>query len=264
MLIDSHCHLDFPEFQKDLPGALGRAKGAGVARFVTISTSLTRYDVYRGIAEHNDEVWFSTGVHPHQAHEEPEPTVDELMRLAAHPKCVAIGEAGLDYHYDRAPRELAARVFRTHIAAARESGLPLVIHAREADEDMAAILREESRRGAFSAVLHCFTSSRELAQTGLELGLYISFSGIITFKNSDALRLIAHEAPLDRVLVETDAPFLAPAPHRGKPNEPAFVADTARKLAQIKELEESEIAEATTRNALRLFSKMPKIGALAA
>jgi len=261
MLIDSHCHLDFPEFAQDMDATIAKAREAGVGRMITISTRLDRYDVYRGIAEANDNVWFSVGTHPHRAHEEPFASVADLERLAAHPKCIAIGEAGLDYHYDKAPREAAADVFRLHIDAARRTGLPLVIHSRDADEDMEAILRDEMGKGAFKALLHCFTSSRQLARAGLELGLYVSFSGVLTFKTSDELRAIAADVPLDRLLVETDAPFLAPVPHRGKRNQPAYVAETAKVLADLKGVSESAIANATTSNVLRLFSKMPPLGA---
>ena len=261
MLIDSHCHLDFPEFAQDMDATIAKAREAGVGRMITISTRLDRYDVYRGIAEANDNVWFSVGTHPHRAHEEPFASVADLERLAAHPKCIAIGEAGLDYHYDKAPREAAADVFRLHIDAARRTGLPLVIHSRDADEDMEAILRDEMGKGAFKALLHCFTSSRQLARAGLELGLYVSFSGVLTFKTSDELRAIAADVPLDRLLVETDAPFLAPVPHRGKRNQPAYVAETAKVLAGVKGVSEIAIADATTSNVLRLFSKMPPLGA---
>lgn len=256
MLIDTHCHLDFPELAGDIAGVRARARAAGVGRMITISTRVEKYDVYRAIAEENEDVWFSVGTHPHQAHEEREASVDDLVRLASHPRCVAIGEAGLDYHYDRSPRDVAARVFRTHVAAARVTGLPLVIHARDADEDVAAILREEMGKGAFKALLHCFTASRKLAETGVELGLCVSFSGVLTFKNSGELREIARDVPTERLLVETDAPFLAPTPHRGKPNQPAYVAETAKVLAQTKGLSEQQIADATTANALRLFDKM--------
>ncbi|HWG06568.1 MAG TPA: TatD family hydrolase, partial [Beijerinckiaceae bacterium] len=200
--------------------------------------------------------------HPHQAHEESEVTTAEIVALAQHPRCVAIGEAGLDYHYDKSPRDVAARVFRTHIAAARETGLPLVIHARDADSDIASILRDEMQKGPFKALLHCFTSSRELAETGLELGLTISFSGVLTFKNSGELRDIARDVPLDRLIVETDAPFLAPVPHRGKRNEPSFVVETAKMLAGVKNVSEAALAEATTANALRLFSKFPAVSSV--
>jgi TatD DNase family protein len=259
MLIDSHCHLDFPEFQPELDAVIARAHAAGVGRMITISTHVARYDVYRAIAEAHDDVWFSVGTHPHRAHEEPDVTADDLARLAAHPRCIAIGEAGLDYHYDRSPRDVAEKVFRTHIEAARRTGLPLVIHSRDADADMERILRDEMGKGAFAALLHCFTSSRALAQAGLELGLYVSFSGVLTFKNSQALREIARDVPLDRALVETDAPFLAPTPHRGKRNEPAFVAETAGVLAAVKGVESSEIMARTTQNVLKLFSKMPEL-----
>jgi TatD DNase family protein len=256
MLIDTHCHLDFPDFAPEEAEVVARARANGVARMITISTHVTKFPQVRAVAERYDEVFCTVGTHPHHAHEEPEASVAELIALAQHPKCVAFGEAGLDYHYDRAPREISQRVFRTHIAAARESGLPLVIHTRDADADCAAILREEMGKGAFTALLHCFTSSRALAETALELGLYISFSGVVTFKNSGEFRDIARDAPLERMLVETDAPFLAPVPHRGKRNEPAYVADTARLLAELKGLSEAEIGRATTENALALFSKM--------
>ena len=259
MLIDTHCHLDFPDFAPERDEVVARAKAAGVERMVTISTFVSRYDRYREIAEAYDNVWFTIGTHPHQAHEEPEAGVEDLVRLSAHPRCIGIGEAGLDYHYDKAPRDTAARVFRTHIAAARETGLPLVIHARDADEDVATILREEMGKGPFKALLHCFTASRMLAETGLELGLYVSFSGVVTFKNSEELRAIAKDVPLERILVETDAPFLAPVPYRGKRNEPAYVASTAAVLAEVKGISADDMARATTQNALRLFSKMPPL-----
>jgi TatD DNase family protein len=256
MLIDSHCHLDFPDFADERAAVIDRAKQAGVARLITISTRVDRFDTYRAIAESDPAIGFTVGTHPHQAHEEPEASVARIVELARHPKCVGIGEAGLDYHYDRAPRDVAARVFRTHIAAARESGLPLVIHTRDADEDTAAILEEEMGKGAFSAVLHCFTAGRALAETGIRLGLYVSFSGVLTFKNSGELRDIARDLPLDRLLVETDAPFLAPVPRRGKRNEPAYVVETARVLAETRGLPFGEIASITSSNTLRLFHKL--------
>ena len=259
MLIDSHCHLDFPDFAEERDAIVARAKAAGVGRLITISTFVSRYDRYRAIAEAYDNVWFTVGTHPHQSHEEPEASLEQLIELAQHPRCIGIGEAGLDYHYDRSPREIAQRVFRTHIAAARETGLPLVIHARDADEDVANILREEMGKGAFKALLHCFTASRLLAERALDLGLSISFSGVVTFKNSQELRDIARDVPLDRILVETDAPFLAPVPYRGKRNEPAFVAATATTLADVKGISADALAQATTQNVLRLFSKMPPL-----
>jgi len=257
MLIDTHCHLDFPELDGDIAGVRARAHEAGVGRMITISTRVKKYDVYRAIAETHDNIWFTVGTHPHQAHEEPDVTVADLVALASHPRCVAIGEAGLDYHYDKSPRDIAARVFRTHIAAARQTGLPLVIHSRDADDDMAAILRDEMGKGRFNALLHCFTASRALAETAIELGLYVSFSGVLTFKNSAELRAVAADVPMDRLLVETDAPFLAPAPHRGKSNQPAFVTETAKVLAGVKGATDSETASKTTSNALHLFNKMP-------
>ena len=255
-VIDSHCHLDFPDFAEELDAVVARARAAGVERMVTISTRVAHGETYRALAERFDEVYFSIGTHPHQAAEEAETDAAAIRRFAAHPKCVAIGEAGLDYHYDYAPRAVAERVFRAQIGLARELELPLVIHAREADEDVARILREEMAAGPFSALLHCFTSSRALAETGLELGLYISFSGVLTFKNSSDLRAIARDAPLDRVLIETDAPYLAPVPRRGKRNEPAYVVETAKVLAEAKGVSFGEIARATRDNTLRIFKKM--------
>ena len=235
-----------------------RARDAGVSRMVTISTRVAKGATYQALAERFAEVWFTIGTHPHQAAEEAVTDADALRRFARHPKCVAIGEAGLDYHYAYAPQPIAEKVFRAHIALARELDLPLVIHSREADDDMARILREEMGQGRFRALLHCFTSSRALAETGLELGLYLSFSGVLTFKNSADLRAIARDAPLDRVLVETDAPYLAPIPHRGRRNEPAFVVETARVLAETKGVSYAEVAAATHANTLRIFNKMER------
>ena len=257
MLTDSHCHLDFPEFAPELDAVVARARAAGVGRIITISTRVARHAEIAALAERFPDVFFTVGTHPLQAAEEPDVPAERLVALSRHPKCVGIGEAGLDYHYDAAPRDVADRVFRTHIAAARETGLPLVIHSRDADDAMAAILRDEMGRGTFRAVLHCFTSSAALAATGLALGLSVSFSGVVTFKNSEALRAIARDVPLDRMLVETDAPFLAPVPYRGKRNEPAYVAETARVLAEIKGLDPADFAAATSRNVDRLFSKLP-------
>lgn len=263
MLVDSHCHLDFPTFEAERDAVIARARAAGVSRLITIATTVGRHAVLQAIAEAHRCVFFTVGTHPLEAGNEPDVTLDTLLACARHPKCVAIGEAGLDYHYDPVPRDVAARVFRTQIAAARESGLPLVIHAREADDDMAQILRDEMGQGAFAAVLHCFTGGRALAEAGLELGLSISFSGVVTFKGSDALRAIARDVPLDRMLVETDAPFLAPQPVRGKRNEPAYVVHTARVLAELKGLSLSDFGAATSANVLALFSKMPPIEATA-
>ena len=256
MLIDTHCHLDFPDFADDLPGVIARAKGAGIGRMVTISTRVDKADTYRRIAEEHPEVFFTVGTHPHNAADEPDVPAAEIVAAVAHRRCVAVGESGLDFHYDKSPRDVQERVFRTHIAAARESGLPLVIHAREADDEMIRILLAEHGRGRFDAVLHCFSSGRRLAEVGVELGFYVSFSGILTFKNSEEIRAIAREVvPRDRLLVETDAPYLAPVPHRGKRNEPAYVAYTARVLAQALDLTPDEIAAVTTENFERLFTK---------
>ncbi|MGH6834089.1 MAG: TatD family hydrolase [Methylocella sp.] len=258
MLIDSHCHLDFDDFAAERDAVVGRARAAGLTRMITISTLVRKFATIRRLVEAYDDVYCTVGTHPHNAHEE-EVTAAELVDLARHQKCVGIGEAGLDYHYDTTPRAVAARVFRSHIAAARQSGLPLVVHARDADADIAAILRDEMEKGAFGGVLHCFTGSAMLAETTLSLGLYISFSGVLTFKNSRALREIAGAVPMDRMLVETDAPYLAPVPYRGKRNEPAFVAATAHALAEVKGVSPQTIAAATSANALRLFSKMPAL-----
>ena len=256
-LVDSHCHLDFPDLAAELDDVVARAHAAGVVKMVTISTRVKRFDQIRAIAERHDSVWCSVGTHCLHAAEEPEITVDDLCRLAEHPKCVAIGEAGLDYHYESSPRDVQEAGFLNHIAAARITQLPLVIHAREADARIAEILEDETGKGAFPAVLHCFSSGRDLALKGVELGLYVSFSGILTFKNSEDIRAIAREIPLDRLLVETDAPYLAPPPWRGKRNEPAYVAKTAAVLAEVRGVSEAEIARITTENFHRLFSKVP-------
>ncbi len=257
MLIDSHCHLDFPDFAAERDAVVERARAAGVTRMISISTRIEKFGEIAALAEAYPEVFCTVGEHPENVHEAPDSDLDRLVALAAHPKCVGIGEAGLDYHHDSAPRAAAKRVFRTHIEAARRTGLPLVIHSRDADRDMAEILADEMGKGPFKAVLHCFTSSLELAEAGLALGLSISFSGIVTFKNSHALRDIARIVPMDRLLVETDAPFLAPVPHRGKRNEPAFVAATAAVLAEVKGVPVAELAARTSANALKLFDRMP-------
>ena len=257
-LVDSHCHLDFPDFEPDRADVIARARAAGVGVMVTISTRVRQLDRLLAIAATDDRIFCSVGTHPDNAAEEPDITTPELVDLARHPKVVAIGEAGLDYHYDSSPRDAQAEGFRRHIAAARETWLPLVIHARDADEDIATILRGEMGKGAFPAILHCFSSGHGLAMTGVELGLYVSFSGIITFKKTDALRAIAAEIPADRLLVETDAPYLAPTPHRGSRNEPAYVAETAKVLADIRGVSADEIAAQTTDNFFRLFTKVPR------
>jgi len=264
MLIDHHCHLDAPEFAGELDAVIDRAGAAGVAGMVTISTRIRRFAEVLAIAEAYANVFCSVGTHPHCAHEELDIPVDEIVRLARHPKVVAIGEAGLDYFYDNSPRAAQAQGFRTHITAARATQLPLVIHARDADDDVATILEEETRKGPFPAVLHCFTGGMELARRGLDLGLYISFSGILTFKRSDALREVAASVPLDRLLVETDAPYLAPGKYRGKRNEPAYVVHTAAELARVKGVSAAEIARITTDNFLRLYNKTPRAALVAA
>ncbi|MBN9236320.1 MULTISPECIES: TatD family hydrolase [Phyllobacteriaceae] len=258
MLVDSHCHLDFPDFTEERAAIVARALAAGVGRMVTISTRVKRFEQVLAIAEEYDEVYCSVGTHPHNAAEELDITTEDLIRFAAHPKVVAIGEAGLDYFYDKAPRDAQALGLRVHIAAARQTGLPLVIHARNADEDMATILTEETGKGTFPFILHCFSSGAELARVGIELGGYVSFSGILTFKNSAELRDIAKDVPHERLLVETDAPYLAPPPHRGKRNEPAYVVETAKVLAETIGVSAAEIATITTANFFRLFTKMPK------
>jgi len=257
MLVDSHCHLDFPDFAEELDAIVGHARTAGIGRMVTISTRVRRFAQLEAITQRFDDIYCSIGTHPHHAAEEPDVTIADLVKIAAAEKVVAIGEAGLDYHYDTSPRDAQERGFRTHIAASRETGLPLVIHAREADEDIARILEEESGKGAFPFVLHCFTGGAELARRGVALGGYVSFSGILTFKNSQSLRDIAAGLPADRLLVETDAPYLAPEPWRGKRNEPAYVAETARVLAETRKVSAAEIATITTANFFRLFKKVP-------
>jgi len=258
MLVDSHCHLDFPDFAAELDAVVERARAAGVARMVTISTRVKKHAQVLAIAEKYPDIFCSVGTHPHNAQEEPDVDAKTLIALAQHPKIVAIGEAGLDYHYDNSPREAQAASFRQHIAAARETGLPLVIHSRDCDADMAAILTEEAGQGAFPAVLHCFTGGRDLALRAIDLGLYVSFTGILTFKNSQNLRDIARELPAERILVETDAPYLAPLPFRGKRNEPAFVVETAKVLATARGVSADEIARQTTENFFRLFNKVPR------
>jgi TatD DNase family protein len=258
MLVDSHCHLDFPDFASEIDAVVARAKDAGIGRIVTICTRVRKFDQVLAVAEKFPEVFCSVGTHPHNAHEELDIDSKALIALTKNPKVVAIGEAGLDYHYDNSPRDAQAQGLRQHIAAARETGLPLVIHSRDCDADMAEILKEESGKGAFPAVLHCFTGGRDLAFAAIDLGLTISFTGILTFKNSQSLRDIARELPADRILVETDAPYLAPLPFRGKRNEPSYVVETAKVLAATRGVTPDEIARQTTENFFRLFSKVPR------
>jgi TatD DNase family protein len=259
MLIDTHCHLDFPDFDAERDAIVERARAAGVGQMITISTRVKKLDTILAIAENYANVFCSVGTHPHNADEELDIETEDLVRLSAHPKVVAIGEAGLDYFYDNAPRDAQAIGLRRHIAAARQTQLPLVIHSRSADDDMADILTEETGKGAFPFLLHCFSSGPELAKTGVDLGGYISFSGILTFPKSEELREIARAVPRDRMIVETDAPYLAPKPFRGKRNEPAYVAHTAQVLAETIGVSVEEIAAITTDNAFRVFSKMPRL-----
>src|SRR6201997_528490 len=258
MLVDSHCHLDFPDFANELDAVVARARAAGIERLVTISTRVRRQAALRAIADHFPEVYCSIGTHPHYAHEEANVSLAELVAATRAEKVVAIGEAGLDYHYDNSPREAQERGFRPHNGAARETGLPLVIHSREADDDTARILEEEMGKGAFAAVLHCFTGGPDLARRAVALGHFISFTGILTFKNSEALRAIAAELPADRILVEIDAPYLAPGKYRGRRNEPAYVIETAKVLAEVHGVSLDTIAEQTTANFYRLFAKVPR------
>lgn len=257
MIIDSHAHLDYPALAEDLPGVLARAKDAGVEKVISIGVKLSTQDGPRKIAEQHDNVWFSVGVHPHEAGNEPQACdLDAFLKAADHPKCVAIGEAGLDYFYDNSPRQAQADSFRVQIEAARRLGVPIIVHARDADNDMADIIEDEMKKGPFTGVLHCFSSGAGLARRALDVGFYLSFSGILTFNKAEEIREVAGFAPADRVLVETDAPFLAPVPHRGKSNEPAFTQHTLAKLADIRGESIEHMAATTTANTLRLFSRM--------
>jgi TatD DNase family protein len=257
MLVDSHCHLDFPDFADELDAIVARAEAAGIGRMVTISTRVRQHDALLAIAQRFPNVYCSVGTHPHHADEEDGIAAEELIELTQHPKVVALGEAGLDYFYDNGSPEAQERGFRAHIAAARATGLPLVIHTRDADDDCGRILEDEMAKGSFRAVLHCYTGGRELAMKAIGLGLSISFTGILTFKKSQALRDLAAELPADRIMVETDAPYLAPGKYRGKRNEPSYVVETAKVLAESRGVSVDEIARQTTENFFRLFSKVP-------
>ena len=259
MLVDHHCHLDFPQLVADRDGIVARAKAADVGVMVTISTRIRQLPALLDICAAHDNIYCSVGTHPHNADEERGIPADEIVRLSEHPKVVAIGEAGLDYFYKHASPEAQAEGFRQHIAAARRTGLPLEIHTRDADDDTLAILEDEhARNGAFPAILHCYTGGPKLARRAVELGLHVSFTGVVTFKKSEALRDIARAVPLDRLLVETDAPFLAPEPYRGKTNEPSYVVHTAATLAEVKGVSPAELASATTDNFFRLFRKVKR------
>jgi TatD DNase family protein len=258
MLVDSHCHLDFPEFAEDFEQIMSRAAEANVGLMLTICTHLSRFPRVLAVAERFDNVYCTVGIHPHEAGEETEVTAEQLVELAKHPKVVGFGETGLDYYYEHSPREAQKRSFRAHIQAARIAKLPIIIHTRDADEDTAAILEEEMAKGTFPGLVHCFSSGRALGEKAVDLGLYISLSGILTFKKSEDLRDIARDMPLDKLLVETDSPFLAPIPHRGKRCEPAYVAQTAAVLADIKGMTPAALADVTTDNFFTLFTKVPR------
>ncbi len=255
LLVDSHCHLDFPDFGPDRADVLARARRAGVGTLLTICTKVTEFPPILALAESDPDIWCSVGIHPHEAEHQPRVDVDRLLTLAAHPKVVAIGECGLDYYYEESPRTVQQAVFETHLTAAREGGLPIIVHTRDADPDMAGMLTAAARPGGLSGVLHCFTSGLDLARHALDLGFYISISGIVTFKNAENVREAARLVPLDRLLVETDAPYLAPVPVRGKRNEPAYVAHTAAYVAALKGVSLDCLTAATTENFFRLMPK---------
>ena len=255
MLVDSHCHLDFPDFAPERDAVLARARAAGIGHFLTIGTGLSRFAGVRAVAESAPDIHCTVGVHPHDAAAEPLDGPERLIAEGAHPKVVGFGETGLDYYYNHSPREAQIANFRAHIEAAREAKLPLVVHTRDAEDDTIAILAEEQKRGAVAGVIHCFTGTARLAAAALELGFHISVSGIATFKKSDELRATLKDVRLDRLLVETDAPYLAPQPKRGKRNEPAFVVHTAEMLAELKGVSFATLADATTANFFRLFAK---------
>ncbi len=255
MLVDSHCHLDFPGLVEDQAGVVARAEAAGVRVLQTISTRLSTFAALHRLAEAHANVWCSVGVHPHQADEEGPATAEPLLALVDHAKVIGIGEAGLDYFYQNSTPQNQATGFRAHIAAARASGLPLIVHTRDADEDTLAILEDELAKGRFEAVIHCYSSSPALGHRAVELGFYLGIGGMLTFKRAEELRATVKELPLERLLLETDAPYLAPEPYRGKRNEPALVAHVAARLAALKDLSVAEIEAATTDNFFRLFAK---------
>jgi TatD DNase family protein len=261
MLVDSHCHLNYEGLIEDQAGVLARARAAGIGTMLNISTREREWDAIIGTAERESDVWASVGIHPHEADDHAHVDTAKLVAMAAHPRVIAIGETGLDYYYDHSDRVQQQTSFRSHIVAARETGLPLIVHTRDAEEDTAAILREEMEKGVYTGVIHCFTASDAFADIALELGLFISISGIVTFKNAKALQETAARIPADRLLIETDSPFLAPVPHRGRPCEPAYVADTARFLADLRGEPLETLAATTTRNFFALFSKSAPVSA---
>jgi len=260
MFVDSHCHLDFKDFDADRAEVLARARAAKVAMMVTISTKITEAAQIIALAEAHDELACTIGIHPHEAGSQPETSAAQLVELSRHPKVIGIGETGLDYYYEHSPRAAQQRNFRAHIEAARLSGLPLVVHARDADEDTADIMEDEMGKGAYPALIHCFTAGPELAERALAMGCYISISGIATFNSAKQLHQTIETIPLERLLIETDAPFLAPVPHRGKRNEPSFVADTAAALAELKGVSVAQLAQATSDNFFALFTKADRVG----
>jgi TatD DNase family protein len=258
LLVDSHCHLDFPDFAEELDAVVARAGQAGIGLMLTIGTKLDKFPAVQAIAEAYSQIYCTVGVHPHEAEKDWGYAAETLIRLADHPKVVGIGETGLDYYYDHSPRDLQIRSFRAHIDAARQSELPIIIHTRDADDDTIRVLEEEMAKGAFKGVIHCFTGTQRLADACLAMGFHISLSGILTFKTAAALRDVVKSIPMNRLLVETDSPYLAPIPHRGKRNEPAFTAHTAKLVADLKGVTESEMASRTTDNFFSLFNKVPR------
>lgn len=256
MLVDSHCHLDFDDFKEDFPEMLARAADAGVDTMVTINTRIAKFPTVLAIAEAHDNIYCTVGVHPHSAQDEPDVTTEQLIELASNPKVIGIGETGLDFFYDTSPRDIQETLFRNHIRAARETGLPIIVHTRDADDDCLRILEEEQAIGAFPGLIHCFTASRELAERSVAMGFYISLSGIVTFKNAaDIGESVKAVVPIERILVETDSPYLAPMPHRGKRNEPSYTAHTARFLANLLDRNYEDFAAQTTDNFYTLFTK---------
>ena len=255
MLIDSHCHLEYEGLAEDQPGVLERARAAGIGGFLNISTRQSEWGRVVGTAEREPDVWASIGIHPHEADQHADLGEAALLEAAAHPRVIGIGETGLDYYYDKSDRQVQQALFRTHVGVSRQTGLPLIIHTRDAEDDTVAMLEDELGKGAFPALIHCFTASSAFGRKVLDLGLTISLSGIVTFKNARDLQEFAPEIPADRLLVETDSPFLAPVPHRGRPCEPAYVADTARFVADLRGESLDELAANTTRNFRGLFSK---------
>ncbi|MGY9015059.1 MAG: TatD family hydrolase [Rhodospirillales bacterium] len=260
-LVDSHCHLDYPELSEDLKGVVSRANEAGIEWMTTICTRLDNFPQVLDVAKKYENIFCTVGVHPHEAGNDDDITWERLVKLADHPKVIGLGETGLDYYYERSPRDAQQKAFQAHIDASRETGLPLIVHTRDADDDTARMLREEYAKAPFTGVIHCFSSGREMAEAALEIGFYISISGIVTFKNAQDLRDVVADLPMDRLLVETDSPYLAPVPKRGKPNEPSYTAFTAHKLAEIKGVSAEDLAEKTTNNFFKIFNKASRVGA---